>query len=149
MYNPNLTCFQHSYLEKCGFLTRGVNNCCIHGTENAKITKNNFCTEKWCGNKYTKFERKRFYRREDVLFSTMCTFYSDKIITPQARFCWTLSHIVFKLCFGMLVLWFSNVLSTCTCLLTIDLPMLSPVNILLTGDNVFHFISFNYILSIF
>ena len=22
------------YVEKCGFLTRGVNDCCIHGTEN-------------------------------------------------------------------------------------------------------------------
>ena len=32
------------------------------------------------------------YRREDALFSTTCNFYSDKIITPQARFCWTLSH---------------------------------------------------------
>ena len=25
--------FSNSYVEKCGFLTRGVNDCCIHGTE--------------------------------------------------------------------------------------------------------------------
>ena len=38
-----------------------------------------------------KFERKRLYRCEDVLLSVTCNFYSDKIVTPQARFCWTLS----------------------------------------------------------
>ena len=32
MHTPNLTRFQHSYVEKCGFLTRGVNDCYIHGT---------------------------------------------------------------------------------------------------------------------
>ena len=27
MHTPNLTPFQYSYVEKCGFLTRGVNDC--------------------------------------------------------------------------------------------------------------------------
>ena len=90
MYVPNLTRFQHSHLEKCGFLAREVNECCTRCTENTQITKIDFHREKWCGNKCTKFERKTQYRREDVLFSTTCNFYSDKIITPQARFCWTL-----------------------------------------------------------
>ena len=93
MYVPNLTHFQHSHLEKCGFLTRGVNKCCTRCTENTLITKIDFHREKWCGNKCTKFERKRLYRCEDVLLSVTCNFYSDKIITPKARFCWTLSHI--------------------------------------------------------
>ena len=93
MHNPNLTRFQHSYVEKCGFLTCGINDCCIRGTENVWIPKIDFHTEKWCGNKCTKSERKRLYRREDALFSTTCNFYSDKFITPQTRFCWTLSHI--------------------------------------------------------
>ena len=52
MHTPNLTRFQYSYVEKCGFLTRGVNDCCIHGTENVWITKIDFHTENWCGNKY-------------------------------------------------------------------------------------------------
>ena len=33
MHTPNLTRFQHSYVEKWGFLTPGVNDCCIHITE--------------------------------------------------------------------------------------------------------------------
>ena len=93
MYVPNLMRFQHSQLEKCGFLTRGVNECCTRCTENTYITKIDFHREKWCGNKCTKFEMKRLYRCEDVLLSVTCNFYSDKIITPQARFCWTLSHM--------------------------------------------------------
>ena len=36
MHTPNLTCFQHSYVEKCGFLTGGVKDCCIHGTVDHK-----------------------------------------------------------------------------------------------------------------
>ena len=93
MYVPNLARFQHSHLEKCGFLARGVNERCTHGTENTSIKKIDFDIKKWCGNKCRKFERKRLYRCKDVLFSATCNFYSDKIITPQARFCWTLSHI--------------------------------------------------------
>ena len=58
MHTPNLTRFQHSYAEKCGFLTRGVSDCCIHGTENVKNTQIDFHTEKWCGNKCTKSEEK-------------------------------------------------------------------------------------------
>ena len=46
-----------------------------------------------CGNKCTKSEMKRVYCCEDVLFSITCNFYSDKIKTPQARFCWTLCPI--------------------------------------------------------
>ena len=36
-----------------------------------------------------------------VLFSTTCNFYSDKIITPQDRFCGTLSHIYMYTCIGI------------------------------------------------
>ena len=32
---------------------------------------------------------KRLYGCKDVLFSVTCNFYSDKIISPQARICWT------------------------------------------------------------
>ena len=39
---------------------------------------------------FSTFEKERLHRCEDVLFSITCNFYSDKIITPQARFCWTL-----------------------------------------------------------
>ena len=56
MHTPNLT---HSYVEKCGFLTRRVNDCCIHGTEKVQITKIDFHTEKWCGNKCMQYEKKR------------------------------------------------------------------------------------------
>ena len=42
MHTPNLTRFQHSYVEKCGFLTRGVNDCCIHGTESCRSQKSIF-----------------------------------------------------------------------------------------------------------
>ena len=49
MHTLNLTRFQHLYVEKCGFLTRKVNDCCIHGTEKVKITKIDFYTEKRCG----------------------------------------------------------------------------------------------------
>ena len=37
---------------------------------------------------------------EDVLLSVTYNFYSDKIITPQARFCWTLSQIWKKALFA-------------------------------------------------
>ena len=32
MHTPNLTHFQHSYVEECGFLNHRVNDSCIHGT---------------------------------------------------------------------------------------------------------------------
>ena len=46
MHTPNLTRFQHSYVEKCGFLTRWVNDCCIHGTEKVYRSQRSIFTQR-------------------------------------------------------------------------------------------------------
>ena len=40
-----------------------------------------------------------------MLFSTASNFYSDIIINPQARFCWTMSHIHVCACIAQSILY--------------------------------------------
>ena len=59
MCNPNLTRFQHSYVEKSAFLTRGVNDCCTHGTEKVQFTKIDFTQRNGVGTSVRNLKGKR------------------------------------------------------------------------------------------